>query len=90
MSGDGGRGGSIIFEAVKDLNTLIDFRYSQHILAKNGEAGKGANKSGKAADDLILRVPVGTQGFDAETGELLFDMLKSGQREIVTPGISIS
>lgn len=59
--GNGGKGGSIIFESTKDLNTLLDFRYKKHFKAKNGEAGKGRNMTGKSSDDLVLRVPVGTQ-----------------------------
>lgn len=84
--GDGGRGGSIIFEATKDLNTLIDFRYKQHIRAKSGQSGKGANRSGLSAEDIILRVPVGTQILDLETGELLSDLTKDGEIVVVAQG----
>lgn len=59
--GNGGRGGHIIFEANNNLTTLIDFRFKKHYLAKNGESGKGNNKNGKNAEDIILKVPIGTQ-----------------------------
>ncbi|MEO0665298.1 MAG: GTPase ObgE, partial [Pseudomonadota bacterium] len=58
--GDGGKGGSVIVEAVPSLNTLIDFRYQQHFFAKNGQAGMGAQRTGKDGADIVLRVPVGT------------------------------
>lgn len=84
--GDGGRGGSIIFECVKDLNTLIDFRFQQHFRATNGKRGQGANRSGLSGDDLILRVPVGTQIFNAQTDELLADMMTAGEKVILAKG----
>jgi GTPase len=84
--GDGGRGGSIIFVATKDLNTLIDFRYKQHFKANNGEGGKGQNRYGKSADDIVIKVPVGTQIF-AEDGETLIkDMLYDGQEYMIAKG----
>ena len=58
--GDGGRGGDVWFEAVGNLNTLLDFRYQQHFFAKNGRHGEGANRTGASAADLIIKVPVGT------------------------------
>ncbi len=61
--GNGGKGGSIIIKAVKNLNTLIDFRYTQHFRARNGEQGKGGLRDGAGADDMIIHVPVGTQIF---------------------------
>src|SRR6056300_675659 len=59
--GNGGRGGDIILEAVPALNTLIDFRYSQHFKAKRGEHGMGKDRTGASAPDLVIKVPVGTQ-----------------------------
>src|SRR5688500_19431027 len=59
--GDGGKGGDIIFEAVEGLNTLIDFRYTQHSRAPRGKGGAGRNQTGAGGDDLVIRVPVGTQ-----------------------------
>jgi GTP-binding protein len=84
--GNGGRGGSVIFECVKDLNTLIDFRFKQHFQAKNGESGKGANRDGSAAEDLVLKVPLGTEVINAETHEVLVDMTEPNQRVIIVKG----
>jgi GTP-binding protein len=84
--GDGGRGGSIVFECVKDLNTLIDFRFQQHFIAKNGVKGKGANKNGPSGDDMILRVPVGTQVFAEESGEIIADLMTDGERVTIAKG----
>lgn len=84
--GDGGRGGSIILECVKDLNTLIDFRFRQSFIAKSGVGGKGANKNGTSGPDLVLKVPVGTQVFSEETGEMLFDLMNDGETVVVAKG----
>ena len=62
--GNGGRGGDVIFEAVTGLNTLIDFRYTQHFRARPGAAGMGKDRSGAHGDDIIVKVPVGTQVLD--------------------------
>src|SRR5579875_3898365 len=59
--GDGGRGGDIVFEAVANLNTLIDFRYTQHFRAKKGGNGAGSDRTGAAAPPLVIKVPIGTQ-----------------------------
>jgi GTPase len=59
--GDGGNGGSVWAEAVDGLNTLIDFRYQQHFFAKNGQPGMGSQRTGKSGEDIILKVPVGTE-----------------------------
>src|ERR1700750_3419763 len=59
--GDGGKGGDIVFEAVEGLNTLIDFRYTQHFRAPRGKGGSGQNRTGAGGDDLLVKVPVGTQ-----------------------------
>ena len=84
--GDGGKGGDIIFEVDPDSNTLIDFRYNRKFKAKNGENGSGAHKYGKSADDLIVKVPKGTVVKDAETGEIIADLSKDGQRKVILPG----
>jgi GTP-binding protein len=84
--GDGGRGGAIIFDCVANLNTLIDFRYRQHFRAANGRGGAGRNKSGAAAADLVLRVPVGTEIRDIDNEIVLADMTSAGQRLVFLPG----
>jgi GTP-binding protein len=79
--GDGGKGGDIIFEAVPGLNTLIDFRYTQHFRAPRGKGGAGSNRTGAGGDDLVVKVPVGTQILaDDEDRALLADLTKPGQR----------
>jgi GTPase len=79
--GDGGKGGDIVFEAVAGLNTLIDFRYTQHFRAPRGKGGAGSNRTGAAGKDLIVRVPVGTQVLaDDEDRSLLADLTVEGQR----------
>ena len=84
--GDGGRGGSIIFVADKNLNTLIDFRYQQHFKAERGENGQGKKKTGKSGKDLILKVPIGTQIFEEDNNTLIEDLLKSEQKIIIANG----
>ena len=84
--GDGGHGGSIIFIADKNLNTLIDFRYQQHLKAEKGQDGKGKKKTGKSGKDLILKVPVGTQIFEEDNNTLVEDLTKSGQKIIIANG----
>ena len=71
--GDGGNGGSIIFKSERNLNTLIDFRYRQHFKAKKGIDGKGKNQTGKNGEDLIIKVPVGTQVFEEDNKTLIYD-----------------
>ena len=78
--GDGGRGGHIEFEAVENLNTLIDFRYTQHFRAPKGGNGAGANKTGAAAKDIVIKVPIGTQIFDDDRETLLADLDRPGKR----------
>ena len=79
--GDGGKGGDIVFEAVPGLNTLIDFRYTQHFRAPRGKGGAGSNRTGAGGDDLIIKVPVGTQILaDDEDRTLLADLTKAGER----------
>ena len=84
--GDGGKGGSIYFEAVANLNTLIDFRYTQHFKAKKGQNGMGSDKNGSKAPDIVIKVPVGTE-IVAEDGEtVLADMVKPGQTYLAAKG----
>lgn len=83
--GDGGRGGSIIFEADRNLNTLIDYRYVRNFTAENGENGKKYSKTGKSGENLILKIPVGTQIFFCD-GTLFYDMKKDKERIIVARG----
>ena len=71
--GDGGKGGDIVFEAVEGLNTLIDFRYTQHFKARRGTGGAGKNRTGAGGDDLVIKVPVGTQVLDEDREEVLLD-----------------
>ncbi|TAD90076.1 MAG: GTPase ObgE [Alphaproteobacteria bacterium] len=78
--GDGGRGGDVWVEAMANLNTLIDYRYQQHFKAQNGIPGMGRNRSGPAGEDVVLRVPVGTQIFDEDEETLLADLTEAGQR----------
>ncbi len=78
--GDGGAGGSVWAEAVEGLNTLIDFRYQQHFFAKNGQPGMGKQRTGKDGDDIILRVPVGTEILDEDQETVVADLTEVGQR----------
>ena len=84
--GDGGKGGSIILKSEKNLNTLIDFRYQQHHKAERGENGMGQNRTGKSGEDLILKVPLGTQIFEEDNKTLLYDFTKIGEEFIVASG----
>jgi GTP-binding protein len=84
--GDGGRGGSIYAAADRNINTLVDYRYARIHRAKDGENGRGADQYGKSASDVILRVPVGTVVSDSETGALLGDLDRDGQRLLLAAG----
>jgi len=84
--GNGGKGGDVILEADSRLQTLMDFKYKKHYKAERGQHGSGSNKHGKNAPDLILKVPVGTVIKDAETGELIADLTKEGQKVVVAKG----
>ncbi len=84
--GEGGRGGSVILETDRNLRTLLDFRYRQQIKAPRGAHGQGKNCKGKAGKDLVVKVPVGTQIYEAEEGNLLADLVKHGQRVTVARG----
>ena len=84
--GDGGKGGDVIFITDPNLNTLIDFRYQQHFKAGRGQNGMGKKKTGKMGEDLILKVPVGTQVFEEDNNTLIEDLKKTGQKIIVAKG----
>ncbi len=84
--GDGGRGGSIIAVADRNINTLIDYRYAHTHKAKNGEPGRGADQYGRGADDIVLRMPVGTVVIAIETGELVADLAVDGQSVVLAKG----
>jgi GTP-binding protein len=84
--GDGGRGGDVVFQADEGLRTLVDFRYKRHYKAERGKHGEGKNRCGLSADDLVVRLPVGTVIRDADTGELLADLVRNGQRVVVARG----
>lgn len=85
--GDGGKGGDIVFEAVAGLNTLIDFRYTQHFRAPRGKGGAGSNRTGAGGKDLVVKVPVGTQILaDDEARTLLADLTKVGERIVFLKG----
>ncbi len=84
--GDGGKGGDIIVEAVPNLNTLIDFRYTQHIRAKKGGNGSGNDKTGAGSPDVVVKVPVGTEILAEDQETLLADLDKPGKRVLLLKG----
>src|SRR5687768_6884306 len=85
--GAGGKGGDVIFEAVAGLNTLIDFRYTQHFRAPRGKGGAGSNRTGAGGDALVVKVPIGTQILaDDEDRSLLADLTEVGQRVTLLKG----
>jgi GTPase len=84
--GNGGRGGDVVVEAVDGLNTLIDYRYAQHFKARAGTAGMGKDRHGANAEDIVLKVPVGTQIFDDDKETLLADLTEVGQRAVLAQG----
>jgi GTPase len=84
--GDGGRGGNIEFEAVENLNTLIDFRYTQHFRAPKGGNGAGSDRTGAGARDVVIKVPVGTQIFDDDRETMLADLDAPGKRVVLLRG----
>jgi GTP-binding protein len=84
--GDGGRGGNIVFDAAENLNTLIDYRYRQHFRAPDGRPGAGRDRAGADGQDLVLRVPVGTQIMDEENRGILADLTRPGTRLIFLRG----
>tara|TARA_Y100000590_G_scaffold129721_1_gene148247 strand:- start:8354 stop:9337 length:984 start_codon:yes stop_codon:yes gene_type:complete len=84
--GDGGKGGSVVFSASKNLNTLIDFRYQQHFKAERGQDGKGKKQTGRSGKNLILKVPVGTQILEEDNNTLIEDLTESEQEVIIANG----
>ena len=84
--GDGGRGGDVWVECVENLNTLIDYRYQQHFKAKNGDGGMGQNRSGANGDDVIVKVPPGTQVLAEDAETLLADLTAPGFRVLIAKG----
>ncbi len=84
--GDGGRGGDVIFEAARNLNTLIDFRYQQHFKAERGHDGSRSNCAGRDGEDLIIRVPVGTEILSEDKEEVLADLSRDGERFVLLEG----
>ncbi|MBR5947270.1 MAG: GTPase ObgE [Clostridia bacterium] len=84
--GDGGKGGSVIFEADENMSTLLDFKFARFFRAKNGENGRAKLQSGKSGEDLIIRVPVGTRVRDLESGKIIADMNKPGRTRTVLRG----
>tara|TARA_B100000963_G_scaffold347500_1_gene353916 strand:+ start:960 stop:1943 length:984 start_codon:yes stop_codon:yes gene_type:complete len=84
--GDGGKGGSVILKAERNLNTLIDYRYQQHHKAQRGGNGSGQNRSGKSGNNLILKVPLGTQVFEEDNKTLLYDFLNVNEKFVVASG----
>jgi GTP-binding protein len=84
--GDGGAGGDVIAEAVEGLNTLIDYRYQQHFKAKKGGHGMGANRTGAGGEDVVLKLPVGTQILDEDKETVIADLTEAGQRVVLAVG----
>ncbi|MBR5251970.1 MAG: GTPase ObgE [Oscillospiraceae bacterium] len=84
--GDGGKGGDVIFRADRNLSTLMDFKYKRKYVARNGEDGKGANMFGKGAENLIVRVPIGTVIKDAESGLVMADVSEENKDYIIAKG----
>jgi GTP-binding protein len=84
--GDGGRGGSVFAQADRNINTLVDYRFARSHRAKNGESGRGSDCYGKGADDVILRMPVGTVITDINTGEVIADLARDGEKTLLAQG----
>ncbi len=84
--GDGGKGGNVIFEVDEGLSTLLDFKYRPRLIARNGEPGRGKEQYGRAADDLIVKVPPGTVVTDESTDDVLADLVLPGQRATIARG----
>jgi GTPase len=84
--GDGGRGGDIIIEAYANLNTLIDYRYQQHFRAEKGHHGEGQNKSGRAGESIVMKVPIGTEVLAEDNETLIADLVEPGQRIVLCRG----
>jgi GTP-binding protein len=84
--GDGGHGGSVWAEAVEGLNTLIDYRYQQHFFAKSGQPGMGSQKTGKTGEDIVLKVPLGTEILDEDEETVIADLTERRQRVLLAKG----
>jgi len=84
--GDGGNGGSVVVEAERNLNTLIDFRYRQHFKAEAGKPGSKKNKTGASGKNLILKVPIGTQIFEEDNNTIIYDLTKNKEKFVVATG----
>ena len=84
--GDGGKGGSVILKTEQNLNTLIDYRFQQHHKAKRGNNGSGQNRTGRSGDNLVLKVPIGTQVFEEDNKTLIYDFIKKDDEFIVASG----
>jgi GTP-binding protein len=84
--GDGGNGGNVWVEAVEGLNTLIDYRYQQHFFAKSGQAGMGAQRTGKTGQDIVMKVPLGTEILDEDEETVICDLVSVGDRVLLARG----
>lgn len=84
--GDGGRGGHVFVVADRNINTLIDYRYARRHEARNGEQGRGSDQFGAAGEDIVLRMPVGTIIRNAETGEIMMELLEHGEQKLLAKG----
>ena len=84
--GDGGRGGDVWVECVENLNTLIDYRYQQHFKAKSGGDGMGQNRAGANGNDIVVKVPPGTQVFAEDNETMIADLMKPGERRLIARG----
>ena len=84
--GNGGKGGDIMVVADNNINTLINYRYQRHYNARNGEKGHGADCNGRGSDDIVLKVPVGTLLIDDESGDIIGDLVESGQELCIAKG----
>ena len=84
--GDGGKGGSVYFEAVENLNTLIDFRYRQHFKAHKGQNGMGSQMTGAKGEDIVIKVPVGTEILAEDQKTVIVDMVEPGQIFMIAKG----
>ena len=84
--GDGGKGGSVVIVSERNLNTLIDFRYQQHFKAEKGRDGSGKNKTGRGGENLILKVPIGTQVFEEDNKTLIFDFKNENEEFVAAIG----
>ena len=84
--GDGGKGGNVIGECTADLNTLLDFKYQKHFIAKNGDSGKGSDKNGQYGKDLVIKIPLGTQIFFEDQETLYTDLTQDKQQILLAQG----